>query len=85
MKNGARIENAYVAAMADEAYYSAPDYTYPNGKSNGDGVDEHGGGIIQIQFSQTDPVTISNCRKGIGFGPYHSPLVSGVEPWRRRQ
>jgi hypothetical protein len=80
MKNGAKIENAYVAAMADEAYYSAPDYTFPNGISNNDGTDEHGGGIIQIQFSQTDPVTISNCRKGIGFGPYHSPLVSGVEP-----
>lgn len=80
MKNGAKIENAYVAAMADEANYSAPDYTYPNGKSNGDGVDEHGGGIIQVQFSETNPDSVTNCRKGISFGPYHSPLVSGVEP-----
>jgi hypothetical protein len=73
MKNGAKIENAYVAAMADEASYSALDYTYPNGKSNGDGVDEHGGGIIQVLFNETDPVTISNSRKGIGVGTAAPP------------
>lgn len=32
------------------------------------------------QSAETIPVTISNCRKHIGFGPYHSPLMNGVDP-----
>lgn len=74
LKNGAVIENAYVGAMADEANYSAPDYTFPNGSGN------KGGGIIQVQFNQGNSCHIVNCRNGIGFGPYHSPPVNGTEP-----
>ncbi|MCY7408982.1 MAG: hypothetical protein LH473_01795, partial [Chitinophagales bacterium] len=68
MKNGATIENAYVAAMADEASYTAPDYTYPNGTVKG-------GGIIQAENA-----SFINCRKAIGFGSYHAPLLGNIEP-----
>lgn len=59
MKNGAKIENAYVAVMADEAVYTAPDYAFPNGSTTG------GGGIIKL-----DESFIEQCRNGVGFAPY---------------
>ncbi|MCY7410636.1 MAG: hypothetical protein LH473_10205, partial [Chitinophagales bacterium] len=68
MKNGAKIENAYVAVTADDVYFSAPDYAFPNGAGN------KGGGIIEIDNS-----TFTRNRKGIGFAPYHAPLLLGNE------
>ncbi|MCY7408984.1 MAG: hypothetical protein LH473_01805, partial [Chitinophagales bacterium] len=70
MKNGATIENAYIGAMADEASYTTPDYTYPNGNGT------KGGGIIQADNS-----SFINCRKAIGFGSYHAPPIgNNIEP-----
>ncbi|MBA3648542.1 MAG: hypothetical protein H0W62_08330 [Chitinophagales bacterium] len=67
MKNNAKIENAYIAVLADEAFYSAPDYAYPNG------LGTKGGGILQINQS-----SFVNNRNGITFFKYPSsaPVIN---------
>ncbi|MBS1657063.1 MAG: hypothetical protein JST18_03085 [Bacteroidetes bacterium] len=65
MQNGAKIENAYVGVLVDEATYTAPDYAYPNG------VGYKGGGIVQI-----DQSSIVQCRNGVKFSAYPAPAYS---------
>ncbi|HYV95521.1 MAG TPA: T9SS type A sorting domain-containing protein [Chitinophagales bacterium] len=76
MHDGATIENAYVGVMADEAVYTANDYTFPNGCS---GLwwlcPGKGGGILQI-----DKANFINCRMAITMNSYHAPPPMPGQP-----
>lgn len=63
--NNATLENATLAVLMDEANYTAPDFAYPNGSGN------FGGGIVWMENS-----TVTNCRDGIAFSPYHGDVVN---------